>query len=365
MTELTEEQIEEVYQRLPEDLKNALFSEINALFIRQTAAKFKLPPEKIPNMADAVGLVMMGLLPPQNLDDEIKNTLNIDGQKSRAIAEEINFKVFSPIRIRLRKLYGLATPEELSLERIRPATMPPTAAPFARPQSIPPSFAKATEGKPSPPPLVVPAPISARPPIPVPPTIKPPITSFPRPIPPALSPIARPSPPSFVPRSGTTEGKPAPISARPPIPAPPTVKPPITSFPRPVPPSPPPVPKPFVPPWQRTQEPGVIFPKTITPSSITQRPAYESPALSPKPISPLSRPVSPSGGAPTEKPITPSFVPQGGTTEGKPPLTGTKPESTISPGPEITPPSEPIDLTKVNLNDPNLKGNIVDLKNLE
>lgn len=314
--EYPREQLQQVFIQLPAELKTALFSEVNAAFIGQIAEKFHIPEEKIPLLAGQIGLVIMGLLPPQNLTSELKTVLNIDGQMSQAIAQEINFKIFTPIRLSLRKIHGLATPEEISMEGPTPPSIPaprPTAPP-----------------------------------------------SIPAPTPRPVSP-----PPPFVPRSGTTEGKPAPTPARPPIPAPAPrpvspppaatplkpITPPAASASRPIPPQP----RPFIPPRPLTTPPGIIVPKTITPPSPAyQRPAYESPALSPKPITPPTVPpppaAPPTGGPP--KPVTP-----------QPPKPTTEPA--IAPRPEISAPAEPIDLTKININDPRLEGNVVDLKNLE
>ena len=407
-SELTPEQIEEIYQKLPEDIKMALFSEVNALFIRQTAAKFHLPPEKIPNLAEMVGDVMIGIIPLTDFKQALQDSLDIDGQMSHAITQEVNFKIFTPIRLSLRKIHGLVTPEEISIEptpslvttpKPTPSIPLPTPSPAPLKPTIPPAPSivpprKTPENNPSftPPHLAI--------------GNKPSITPPPKPTtPPVVSGMlsTRPigTPPNNLPAvssSTQTETLKTQPKSQAPIPSSATTFPTESITPSPtisktttpssVPPikqpvPPPPSPKPFIPPRPLTP-PGVIVPKTITPPSPDyQKPAYESPALSQKPITPSfvpprvateSKPPSP----PTTEPVKP-IMPVSPTAESQPitsrlasPSFAKTAENKTAELDEQTPlvskpktviPAEPIDLTKININD--FKGNVVDLKNLE
>ena len=103
----TQEELRERYLKLPKQLQDALFSVDSAEAIRQIGEKHKLMIDKIGLLADETGYVMLGLTHPKDFISRIVERLGVDQKTSRELAEEINEKIFSPVREHLKKLHGL------------------------------------------------------------------------------------------------------------------------------------------------------------------------------------------------------------------------------------------------------------------
>jgi hypothetical protein len=58
--------------------------------------------------------VILGLNHPKNFVSSLTDTLSIEREKAIEIAQEVNHKIFFPIREELKKLHGISTTEELT-----------------------------------------------------------------------------------------------------------------------------------------------------------------------------------------------------------------------------------------------------------
>jgi hypothetical protein len=141
------EQILEAFKKLPEDVKEAMFSIDTVEIMRQIGEKHKLMIDKIGELADETGLVMLGLTHPSQFISHLTDRLEIDKTIAKEIAEEINSKVFFPIRENLKKIHGVEAGE--AKEEIPPLPIPEVSAPpltagpevFAPMPEIPPAEA--------------------------------------------------------------------------------------------------------------------------------------------------------------------------------------------------------------------------------
>jgi hypothetical protein len=153
----TQEQLLEMYRKLPKEIQDAIFSVDTAEAIRQIGEKRKLMIDKIGELADETGLVMLGLVHPSQYISHLSERLAVDKETAREIAQEINAKIFGPIREHLKKIHGLTEKE---------VTIPPPEP------SIPPSPPRQPEPPPSTPPTSPPKTAPAPPPLPPPPATK-------------------------------------------------------------------------------------------------------------------------------------------------------------------------------------------------
>jgi len=103
----TQEQLQEAYRKLPKDIQDAIFSVDVAEAIKAIGEKYKLMIDKIGELADETGLVMLGFTHPSQFVSHLADRLEIDKTIAKEIAEEINLKVFSPIRENLKKIHGM------------------------------------------------------------------------------------------------------------------------------------------------------------------------------------------------------------------------------------------------------------------
>ncbi len=115
------EQLLEMYRKLPKDIQDAIFSVDTAEIIREIGENNNLMIDKIGNLADETGLVMLGLTSPSQYIPHIVERLEISRETAKKIAEEVNSKIFFPIRENLKKIHGV---EERSGEEEIPKDRP-------------------------------------------------------------------------------------------------------------------------------------------------------------------------------------------------------------------------------------------------
>ncbi len=106
------------YLDLPEDVQKTLFAPETSNSILEIGKKHGLTIDKIGELADETGLVMLGITPPSEYIKNLVKRLSVNAEKAKGIAEDINQKVFSPIRESLKKIHG-----------IMPLPHPPTPSP--------------------------------------------------------------------------------------------------------------------------------------------------------------------------------------------------------------------------------------------
>jgi len=107
MTKLTPQQLKEIYQKLPEDLKEAIFSVKSAEVIQAVGKKYNLAVDKTGELADETGLVMLGLTHPRDFISNLAQRLGVDKETARKIAEEVNTQIFATVRESLKKIHGV------------------------------------------------------------------------------------------------------------------------------------------------------------------------------------------------------------------------------------------------------------------
>src|SRR3989344_3731045 len=107
MQNLTEGQIETMYKNLPNDLKTVFFSANKDETIESIGRKYNLAIDKIGDLANEAGMVMLGVTHPNDFIGNLADRLEIDKEKARAIAQEINEQIFKKVRDSLRKIHNM------------------------------------------------------------------------------------------------------------------------------------------------------------------------------------------------------------------------------------------------------------------
>ena len=107
MKNFTEEQIAQMYDNLPEDLKEAIFGlEMNEI-VEKIGRENQLNIEQIGDLANETGMVMLGVTHPNEFIGNLADRLEADKEKARIIAQEINEQIFKPVRESLRKIHNM------------------------------------------------------------------------------------------------------------------------------------------------------------------------------------------------------------------------------------------------------------------
>jgi len=113
MEELSKDKLWAIYEALPNDLKDAIFSEDTADAIWNICKLYDI--EKVSGVAKIVGRVLMGLLPPETFITVLQERLGIDLDTAKKVGIEIEHFIFNLVKDDLDFLYkekGVPTPEE-------------------------------------------------------------------------------------------------------------------------------------------------------------------------------------------------------------------------------------------------------------
>ena len=124
MKNFTEEQIAQMYDNLPEDLKDAIFGlEMNEI-VERIGRENQLNIEQIGNLANETGMVMLGVTHPNEFIANLAERLGVDKEKARIIAQEINEQIFKKVRDSLRKIHNMREEgeeqEKISQDKVSP-----------------------------------------------------------------------------------------------------------------------------------------------------------------------------------------------------------------------------------------------------
>ncbi len=136
----TKQELLEQYEKLPDVLKDALFSVETADKIFAIGKKSGLTVEKIGFLAEETGRVILGLNRPAQFVSALAARLEVDAQIARQIALDINHQIFFPLRQALKETHQIEVGEaELYKEEVIPRAtaerpQPPKAPPAPKPE---------------------------------------------------------------------------------------------------------------------------------------------------------------------------------------------------------------------------------------
>ncbi|MBM3257790.1 MAG: hypothetical protein FJZ05_01045 [Candidatus Nealsonbacteria bacterium] len=115
--EYTKEELWKLYEKLPEELKNAVFSAENADHIWNICERYEI--EEIPKVAKLVSNVLLGIAVPEDFQKELMEELKLDDETARQVTKEINRFIFYPVRPVLEQLHEIkVTPEQRPKEKL-------------------------------------------------------------------------------------------------------------------------------------------------------------------------------------------------------------------------------------------------------
>jgi len=104
----TSEQFWKLYEKLPEELKDALFAEETGNNIFEICRKNEIGDD-LDQIVEYVGQVLVGVLAPEDFQKTLEKELNIGKDDAKKITQEINRFIFYPVRPALEQLYKVGT----------------------------------------------------------------------------------------------------------------------------------------------------------------------------------------------------------------------------------------------------------------
>ncbi len=120
----------ESYKKLPKDVQDAITSVDTADILRQIGDEKNMMIDKVGELADETGLVLLGFTHPSQFVSHLSERLGIEKSIAKEIAEEVNTRIFFPIRENLKKIHGLRE-EEVEEEEEAKTPLPTPLSPMA------------------------------------------------------------------------------------------------------------------------------------------------------------------------------------------------------------------------------------------
>ncbi len=124
MPEYPPEQLWPLYEKLPKDLQEAIFSEKTADLIYDICTRNGAEKE-MSEIARLTGYVLLGLLPPDEFERTLKSELKLKNDVTKKVFWEITRFIFFPVKESLEALYKIkiekpARPAEVALPVEKP-----------------------------------------------------------------------------------------------------------------------------------------------------------------------------------------------------------------------------------------------------
>lgn len=102
----TNQQLEQMLDTLPEDVKGVLFGFDTGKRIREIGSKYSLHIDKLSVLVDETNLVMFGITKPNDFPGVIQSKLGVTNDIAGLIVHDINEQIFESIRESLKKIHN-------------------------------------------------------------------------------------------------------------------------------------------------------------------------------------------------------------------------------------------------------------------
>lgn len=113
------EQFWKLYEKLPQELKDALFSEETGNNIYEICQKNEIE-DNLDEVVEYVGQVLVGVLPLEEFQEILEKELKIKKDTAKKVAYEINRFIFYPVKPCLEEFYKMEiTPKEKPIEEVK------------------------------------------------------------------------------------------------------------------------------------------------------------------------------------------------------------------------------------------------------
>ncbi len=133
----TQEQFWELYEKLPQELKDALFAEETGNNIYDICKK-NGAEKNLEAIVDSVGQVLVGVLAPEDFQENLEKEMGFKKETAKKIAQEINRFIFYPVKPALEQLFKIEItssekPTETTTESAQKPETPPDKDTYREP----------------------------------------------------------------------------------------------------------------------------------------------------------------------------------------------------------------------------------------
>ncbi len=113
----TNEEYWKLYEELPEKIKKTFWEDDISNRIENMAERHNLDSEKMSKVTQITTHLLLGVLPPSQIDSVIKKEVAFDEDKSKALSNEFKRSIIYPMQHLLREIY---TEEDFKEAGIKP-----------------------------------------------------------------------------------------------------------------------------------------------------------------------------------------------------------------------------------------------------
>jgi hypothetical protein len=106
MLSVSQKQAGQRWDIITPQLREALFSDVNADFTWNLCQSEHLTEEMSYQVAELAGYVLLGLLHPEDLAGELVSSVDLPAPLAKTISDQINSRVFAPLRTDIDKVYS-------------------------------------------------------------------------------------------------------------------------------------------------------------------------------------------------------------------------------------------------------------------
>ena len=106
-TQYTQEQLDKIYDKLPEELQEAIFATETAEDIGSVCDTYGVGDARGTEIAKQVGYILMGLILPQEFSGVLEKEVKLPKALAEAISRDINRLVFYPVKPALEQLHRM------------------------------------------------------------------------------------------------------------------------------------------------------------------------------------------------------------------------------------------------------------------
>lgn len=131
----TREQLDQIYEKLPEELQEAIFSVETADAVYNACMAQNIVDERGNKVAELTGQVLMGLLLPEDFQKSLEKEGGIKKEAATNIARDITRFVFFPVKESLRQLHTITEGPSPAAPQAQKKAVSATAAPAQEAQT--------------------------------------------------------------------------------------------------------------------------------------------------------------------------------------------------------------------------------------
>jgi len=107
VTQYAQEEIDKALEKLPEELKDAIFSMETADTLWKIGERYHVMDKRYSEITKYVAYVLLGLLLPSEFQGILEKELKLQKQLAKDITRDVNRFIFYPVKLALEQIYSM------------------------------------------------------------------------------------------------------------------------------------------------------------------------------------------------------------------------------------------------------------------